>query len=165
MSAAAMLAQASVFKDGGVIKLNWISLNSFKKSGLRFLLSIVFLFELVWVYSHQLTLTHILHHKCLCLCFQHCKSLRSLLTKPLAGPPVWLLESGELNIGVQPESVVQVRRATLWLTDDIKIWKAAHAVCFSIAVDQVFSKSVPQLLEHCAKALRVVRVQVCPVRI
>lgn len=89
----------------------------------------------------------------------------SLLTKPLAGPPVWLLESGELNIRVQPESVVQVRGATLWLADDVKIWKAAHAVCFSIVVDQVFSKRVPQLLEHGAKALRVVRVQVCPVRI
>lgn len=76
---------------------------------------------------------------------------------------MWLLESGELNIRVQPESVVQVRRATLWLTNDIKIWKAAHAVCFPIAVDQVFLESVPQLLEHCAKALRVVRIQVCPV--
>lgn len=88
-----------------------------------------------------------------------------LLTKPLAGPPVWFLGSGELNIRVQPESVVQVRCATLWLTDDIKIWKAAHAVGFSIAVAQVFSKSVPQLLEDLAIALGVARVQVCPVRI
>lgn len=86
-----------------------------------------------------------------------------LLTKPLAGPPVWFLESGELHIRVQPESVVQVRCAALWLTDDIKIWKAAHAVGFSIAVDQVSSKSVPQLLEDLAEALRVVCVQVCPV--
>lgn len=76
---------------------------------------------------------------------------------------MWLLEGGELNIRVQPESVVQVRRATLWLADDVKIGKAAHAVCFSITADQVFLKGAPQLLENRAKALRVAGVQVCPV--
>lgn len=74
-----------------------------------------------------------------------------------------LFESGELHVGVQPQSVVQVRRATLWLTNDIEIRKAPHAVQFPVAVNQVFSKSAPQVLEHGAEASGVVCIQVCPV--
>lgn len=76
---------------------------------------------------------------------------------------MWLFESGELYIRVQPQSVIQIRRATLWLTNDVEIRKASHAVQFSVAANQVFSESVPQLLKHCAEAPGVVRVQVCPV--
>lgn len=65
---------------------------------------------------------------------------------------MWLLESGELDVGVQPQSVVQVRGAALWLTNDIEIWKAPHAVEFATAVNQVFPESAPQVLEHGAKA-------------
>lgn len=78
-----------------------------------------------------------------------------LLTKPLAGPPVWLLECGELDVGVQPQPVVQVRCATLWLADDIEIRKAPHAVGFPIVVKHVFSESVPQVLKNCTKAPRI----------
>lgn len=78
---------------------------------------------------------------------------------------MWLFESGELYIRVQPQPVIQVRRATLWLTNDIEIRKAPHAVQFSVAVNQVFSESVPQVLKHRAEAPRVVCIQVCPVRV
>ena len=79
-----------------------------------------------------------------------------LLTKPLAGPPVWLLEGGELDVGVQPQPVVQVRCATLWLADDIEIRKAPHAVGFPIVMKHVISESVPQVLKNCTKAPRIV---------
>lgn len=75
-----------------------------------------------------------------------------LLTEALAGPPVWLLESGELDVGVQPQSVIQVCRAALWLADDVEIRKAAHAVELAAAVNQVFPESAPHVLEHGAEA-------------
>lgn len=61
---------------------------------------------------------------------------------------MWLFESGELDVRVQPKSVIQVRRAALWLPNDIEIRKAPHAVEFPVAVKQVFSESVPQVLKH-----------------
>lgn len=76
-----------------------------------------------------------------------------------------LFESGELDVRVQPQSVVQVRRAALWLADDVEVRKAPHAVRLPLAVDQVFSESVPQVLKHRSEAPGVARVQVCPVRV
>lgn len=78
---------------------------------------------------------------------------------------MWLLESGELDVGVQPQSVVQVRGAALWLANDIEIWKAPHAVEFAAAVNQVFPESVPQVLKHGAEAPGVASVRVRPVRV
>lgn len=158
-----MLAQAWVFRDRGVTKTNRVQtwfmqevrtqIHSYQRCLIWFGFSLT---GKPWLTFYEKN-----------VCFYASNTANScfffLLTKPLSGPPVWFLGSGELNIRVQPESVVQVRCATLWLTDDIKIWKATHAVGFSIAVDQVFPKSVPQLLEDLAKALRVVCVQVCPV--
>lgn len=76
-----------------------------------------------------------------------------------------LLESGELDVGVQPQSVVQVRGAALWLTNDIEIWKATHAEELAGAVNQVFPESAPQVLEHGAEAPGVASVRVRPVRV
>lgn len=76
---------------------------------------------------------------------------------------MWLFESGELDIWVKPQSVIQVSGAALWLANDIEIRKATHAVEFPIVVKQVLSESVPQVLKHSPEAPRVARVQVCPV--
>lgn len=89
----------------------------------------------------------------------------SLLTKPLAGPPVWLFERGEPDVGVQPQSVVQVRCATLWLADNIEERKAPHAVGFPAAMQQVVIESIPQVLENCPETPRVPPVQISPVRV
>lgn len=64
---------------------------------------------------------------------------------------------------VQPQSVIQVRGATLWLANDIEIRKAPHAVEFPVAVKQMFSESVPQVLKHSPEAPWVACIQVCPV--
>lgn len=76
---------------------------------------------------------------------------------------MWLLESGELDVGVQPQSVVQIRGAALWLANDIEIWKAAHAVELAAAMNQVFPESAPQVLEHGAEAPGVASIRVRPV--
>lgn len=76
---------------------------------------------------------------------------------------MWLFESGELDVRVQPQSVIQVRGATLWLANDIEIRKAPHPVEFPVAVKQVFPENVPQVLKHRPEAPRIACVQVCPV--
>lgn len=86
-----------------------------------------------------------------------------ILTKPLTGPPVWLFERGELHVRVQPQSIIQIRRATLWLPNDVEIRKAPHTIEFPITVKQVFLKSIPQVLKHSPESPRIARVQVCPV--
>lgn len=78
---------------------------------------------------------------------------------------MWLFESGELDIRMQPQSVIQVCRATLWLANDIEIRKAPHAVEFPIMMKQVLSESVPQVLKHGPEAPRIACIQVCPVRV
>lgn len=59
-----------------------------------------------------------------------------------------LFESGELYVRVQPQSVIQIRCATLRLANDIEIRQAPHAVELPITVKQVFLKSIPQVLKH-----------------
>lgn len=78
---------------------------------------------------------------------------------------MWLLESGELDVRVQPQSVIQVRGAALWLTNDIEIRKAPYAVELAATANQVFPESAPQVLEHGAEAPGVASVRVCPVRV
>lgn len=69
-----------------------------------------------------------------------------------------LLEDGELDIRMQPQSVVQVCRATLWLANNIEIRKAPYAVEFPVAIKHMSVESAPQVLKNYPEASRVASV-------
>ena len=75
-----------------------------------------------------------------------------------------LLADAKADVGVHLQAVVQVRGATLGLTDDVEVRQAARAVQFTVPVKQVFPERVPQELEQRAEALREL-VLVVPIRV
>lgn len=82
------------------------------------------------------------------------------LTKPLPGPPVWLLDGRELHLGVQPEAVVEVGGAALGLPDDVEVGQAAQAEVLPGGVGQVAPEGLPQGVEGGAEPLGIERVGV-----
>lgn len=85
------------------------------------------------------------------------------LTEPLARPPVRLLDGGELDLGVQPQAVVQVGGAALGLPDDVEARQAAQAEVPAAGVGQVVPEGLAQGVERGAEAPRVERVRVAHV--
>lgn len=81
-------------------------------------------------------------------------------TKALPRPPVWLLDGGELHLGVQPEAVVQVGGAALGLPDDVEARQAAQAIVPAGGVGQVAPEGLAQRVEGGAEALGVEHVGV-----
>lgn len=88
-----------------------------------------------------------------------------LLTKPFSCPPVWLFDCWEPNIGVQPEPVVQVRRPTLGLANDVEMGETAQAVVFVLIMVQVVPKYLPEVIKYGSKALWIQCIGVCCIRI
>lgn len=82
------------------------------------------------------------------------------LTKPLPGPPVWLLDGGELHLGVQPQAVVEVGGAALGLPDDVEVGQAAQAEVLARGVGQVAPEGLAQRVEGGAEPLGVERIGV-----
>lgn len=87
------------------------------------------------------------------------------LTKALPGPPVRLLDGGELDFRVQPEAVVEVGGAALGLSDDVEARKAAEAEVLPAGVRQVAPEGLAQGVEGGAEALGVEHVGVGQVRV
>lgn len=74
-----------------------------------------------------------------------------------------LLERGEPDVRVQPQPVIQIRRAAFRLPNDVEVRQAPHAVVLVTVAMQVFPEGTPQVVENDAKAPGVVGVQVAPV--
>lgn len=53
-------------------------------------------------------------------------------TEPLSGPPVRLFGRREPDVRVKPQALIQVRRATLGLTDDVEVGQTAQPLEFPI---------------------------------
>lgn len=87
------------------------------------------------------------------------------LTEPFARPPVRLFTDAEADVRVQPQAVVQVRRAALGLADDVEVWQASRAVQSAVPAKQVSPKRVPQKLKGSAEAFGVAFVLVPLVRV
>lgn len=82
------------------------------------------------------------------------------LTKSLPRPPVRLLDGGELDLGVQPQAVVEVSGAALGLPDDVEARQAAQAEVLPVRVRQVAPEGLAQGVEGGAEALGVEHVGV-----
>lgn len=87
------------------------------------------------------------------------------LTEALPGPPVGLLDGGELDFRVQPEAVVEVGGAALGLPDDVEARQAAEAEVLPAGVGQVAPEGLAQGVEGGAEALGVEHVGVGQVRV
>lgn len=81
-------------------------------------------------------------------------------TEALPGPPVRLLDGGELHFRVQPQAVVEVGGAALGLPDDVEVRQAAEAEVLAMRVRQVAPEGLAQGVEGGAEALGVEHVGV-----
>lgn len=54
---------------------------------------------------------------------------------------------------MQPEPVIQVRRPTLGLANDVEMGETAQAVVFVLIMVQVVPKYLPEVIKYGSKAL------------